>query len=312
VKPKNPDQTIGYFDEVHEYDIQATDSGAGELVATTDIYTVDLATHERKGDAAKTASFTNAVKTGSVSLTKAVEGSDAAGKEFVFDVALKDSAGNALDGEYTWMSSRNDSDGNAITGTVKNGGTLRLQKDEMVTISGLPAGNTYEFAEADAAGYTQSKSSNLSGSIEADDTVEASATNTYAATGTAQIKARKVVLGSGQETAPGANAFMFTLNARSDENSDNYDEAWLLPRTMATAALRSGAYTRLLTQERASCTRSRSTTMAETDMTSTPVRTLQGSRCKTRAMARLTAIPSTAPMRVIIGRARFLSSRTIH
>ena len=226
VKPENPDQTISYSEEAYEYDIQVTDNGAGELVATTVIYSVDPATHERKGDAVQTASFTNAVKTGSVSLTKHVdvEGSGAAGKEFVFDVALKDSAGKALDGEYAWTSSRNDSDG-SITGKVKNGGTLSLQKDEMVTISGLPAGCTYEFTEEDAAGYTQSKSSNLSGTIEADATVEASATNTYAATGTAQIKAKKVVLRSGQETTPDKDAFTFTLNSKKDERSRTYDKA---------------------------------------------------------------------------------------
>ncbi|MCI6262305.1 MAG: BspA family leucine-rich repeat surface protein [Olsenella sp.] len=224
VKPENPDQTITYSNEAYEYDIQVTDNGAGELVAKTDIYAVDPATHEPKGDAVQRASFTNAVKTSSVSLTKHVEGSDAAGVEFVFDVALKDSAGKALDSAYEWTSSRKDSYGNAIKGTVKNGETLSLQKDETVTISDLPVGSTYEFTEVNTKGYTQSKNSNLSGTIEADKTVEASATNTYAATGTAQIKAKKVVLRSGQETAPDADAFMFTLNAKSDENSDSHDE----------------------------------------------------------------------------------------
>lgn len=140
VKPGNPDQTISYADEVYEYDIQVTDNGAGELQNSVSIYAVDSSTHERKGDKIGTASFTNAVKTGSVSLTKRVEGSDAKDKEFVFDVALKDSAGKALDGEYAWTSSRNDLHGSAIKGTVKNGGTLSLQKDEMVTISSFLQG----------------------------------------------------------------------------------------------------------------------------------------------------------------------------
>ena len=224
VKPENADETISYSDDVYEYDIQVTDNGAGELQNAVSTYAVDPATHERKGDKVDTASFTNAVKTGSVSLTKTVEGSKAVDKTFTFDVSLKDSAGKALDGEYTWTSSRKGTGGKAITGTVKNGGKLDLQKDETVTITGLPAGSTYEFTEEDAAGYTQSASSNLNGTIVADQTIAASATNTYAATGVAQIRARKVVLRSGQETTPAANAFRFSLTEKSGEKSSMYDK----------------------------------------------------------------------------------------
>lgn len=239
MKPSEPDPDIEYSDKTYLVVAYFVDNGQGQLVLPDSPYYSAIYEVEKEEDGsygivydskteqpikATEMTFTNSVRTGSVSLTKTVEGYDAADKEFVFDVALKDSAGKALDGEYAWTSSRKDSEGSAITGTVKNGETLSLQKDEVVTISGLPAGSKYEFNEEDVAGYTQSKSSNMKGTIKADDTVKASVTNTYAATGTAQIKAKKVVLRSGQETAPDADAFMFTLNARSDENSDSYDE----------------------------------------------------------------------------------------
>lgn len=224
MKPENADETISYSDEAYEYDIQVTDNGVGELQNAVSIFAVDPATHERKDDKVGNATFTNAVKTGSVSLTKKVEGSEATSKAFTFDVSLKDGSGKALDGEYMWTSSRKDTNGQAIIGTVKDGDALKLQRDETVTINGLPVGTKYEFTEEPVAGYTQSASSNLSGTIVANETEEASATNTNTATGTAQIRAKKVVLRSGQETTPAANAFMFSLIEKSGEKSSMYDK----------------------------------------------------------------------------------------
>lgn len=214
------DESIAYSSEEYLVAIGVGPEYGGYI---TYIYKFDPTTSNVTEQASE-AVFTNTVKTGSVSLTKTVESSEAAGKEFAFDVSLKDSSGKALDGEYTWTSSRTSADGKATTGTVKNGDAINLQKDETVTIAGLPAGSKYEFTEEDASGYTQSASSNLSGTIVADQTIAATATNTYAATGVAQIKAKKVVLRSGQETAPDANAFMFMLNGKKDDSSDTYDE----------------------------------------------------------------------------------------
>lgn len=233
VKPSDSASDIQYSDEVYEYEVTVTDNGAGQLESSVQIWSVDPSTHDRKSQV-DAASFTNSVKTGSVSLTKKVEETADGEKTFDFQTKLTDSAGAPLDGSYSWTSSRTDKDGNPLTGSVKNGDTLQLAKDETVTISGLPAGSKYEFAEEGSAGYTQTGSENLDGIIKADDTIAATAVNTYAASGTAQVKAKKVVLRSGQETAPDNGAFTFTLAGKSDSGKDNSSTSFDTPVSTAT------------------------------------------------------------------------------
>lgn len=213
------DSDIQYSGAVYYCVVLVNDNGKGQLDSNVKYYCVKSSTGEDGGyEPVDSATFANAVKTGSISLTKKVKGTAAEGKTFDFQVKLTDSNGAPLDGDYSWTSSAKDGNDNEKTGTVRNGGTLSLAKDETITISGLPTGSKYEFAEADAAGYTQTDAENLSGTIVADQTAAATATNTYAASGSAQIKARKVVLRSGQETAPDDGAFTFTLSSKSDES----------------------------------------------------------------------------------------------
>lgn len=241
-QPTNPDENVEYSDKTYllvtTYNTQTYDEEQQKLVDTGRI-DVQQAIYEAVVDddgsvgikyideghvaTADAMTFTNAIKTGSVSLTKKVEGTAAEGKAFDFQVKLTDDSGAPLDGTYTWTSTAADKDGNALTGSVKNGDTLSLAKDETVTIAGVPAGSKYEFTESDLNGYEQTGSENLSGTVHADKTVAATATNTYAASGTAQIKAKKVVLRSGEETMPDDGAFTFTLAGKSDESSDSFD-----------------------------------------------------------------------------------------
>lgn len=119
------------------------------------------------------------VKAGSLSVTKAVVVDGDQGtvidteKEFEFTIGLKDASGEPLEGAYAL-------DVAGVVGTIENGQTLKLKHGQTATISGLPEGAQYTLTETKADGYTVSAKGDT-GTIKADETVEASFTNTYSA-----------------------------------------------------------------------------------------------------------------------------------
>ena len=93
--------------------------------------------------------FENIYSSGSLTISKVVTGNAGdKNKEFTFTVTLTDTNGDPIDGEYSYIGSKE--------GTIKSGGEIKLKDGESVTISGLPIGTKYTVAEAEANkdGYT--------------------------------------------------------------------------------------------------------------------------------------------------------------
>lgn len=119
------------------------------------------------------------IKTGGLSVAKTVVVYGDQGtvidteKEFEFTIGLKDASGEPLEGAYALNVA-------GAKGTIGNGQTLKLKHGQKATISGLPEGAQYTLTETKADGYTVSAEGDT-GTIKADETVEASFTNTYSA-----------------------------------------------------------------------------------------------------------------------------------
>ena len=94
--------------------------------------------------------------------------------EFEFTVTLKKADGTTLAGSYNYSIGE-------TTGTIASGGTVTLSDGQTVTITGLPAGATYEVTEAAVSGFTTEKTGDT-GTIVKNETAEASFTNTYSVT----------------------------------------------------------------------------------------------------------------------------------
>ena len=105
------------------------------------------------------------LETGALKVTKTVVDGDA-NKAFDFTVAVADKEGHALNGTYGDLAFK---DGKA---------TFQLKHGESQEIAGLPEGATYTVTEAAADGYTATKTGDT-GAITANETAEASFTNTY-------------------------------------------------------------------------------------------------------------------------------------
>ena len=142
------------------------------------------------------AEFTNTYLRGDLQIKKTVTGNAPTGDEFIFTIEL---TGKELDGTAI-----NDTYGD-VTFT-KGTATVTLEKDESITIKGLPGGIGYRVTEEDALGYTPT-AQDASGQIAAGTTVTAAFTNVYKTGG---LTVSKTVEG---DTAPDA-AFTFTLGLR--------------------------------------------------------------------------------------------------
>lgn len=112
-----------------------------------------------------TATVTNTLRTGSLKITKHVNGEKHdPNRKFTFTVKLA-GAGEKINGTYGDL-------------TFKDGvATVQLGKDESATATDLPEGTGYTVTEEAASGY-ESSSSNASGTIEHKKTAEVTFTNT--------------------------------------------------------------------------------------------------------------------------------------
>lgn len=128
--------------------------------------------------------------TGSLSITKSVEGAVDASKEFIFDVTTI-------------------KDGVRTTKQVKVGAGQTLDVGE------FPKGTTYSIAETDIpAGYTLKGSSGATGTIVAGKTQNATFTNAYSAKGSVALKATKKLTGGTLESGQ----FSFKLRDKATGN----------------------------------------------------------------------------------------------
>lgn len=118
--------------------------------------------------------FVNTPKVGSLSVAKKYEGDALKDKTFGFTVKVDLTGGEYYDPyelEYTIVSQ---------TGKTDKKGHFTLKAGEKITFEGIPAGAAYEVVE-DAPGaddtWVQDTTSNVTGKIVADQTIEASVTN---------------------------------------------------------------------------------------------------------------------------------------
>lgn len=119
------------------------------------------------------------VETGSLVISKTVQGTNDTSVDFTFTVELTDKNNNPLAGKYAFTGT---SDGTtSYTGNVTNGGKVTLKAGGSIVITGLPAGATYKATEAKAAGYTPDEAVKT-GTIPVNDKATAAFTNTYSTT----------------------------------------------------------------------------------------------------------------------------------
>lgn len=148
--------------------VTVTDNGAGKLSAKTKIAQLT----DDAGDAAErtveAAVFTNAAKTGSLTVKKTVVGGDSQ-REFGFAVTLTDGDGEPVSGTFGKGK-------NAVTFTDGKA-TFKLKDGEEKAITGLPVGARYTVAEDAAEGYTTT-AEGAEGTVTEDGAL-AAFTNTY-------------------------------------------------------------------------------------------------------------------------------------
>ena len=146
--------------------VKVTDDGNGNLSSSV----------QYDNDGVVFKNFDTTPTTGSLSITKSVEGAVDASKEFTFDVTTI-------------------KDGVRTTEQVKVGaGKTR-------TLDGFSEGTTYSIAETDIpAGYTLKDSSGATGTIVAGKTQNATFTNAYSAKGSVALKATKKLTGGTLES----------------------------------------------------------------------------------------------------------------
>ena len=173
------DDSITYDSHSENVTVDVTDQHDGTLSA--------VATYDKDG-----AVFENSVKPGSIQLTKRVTGGTEAvvGKEFPFELVLKDAKGEPLSGTFACSNT------NGATGTIKNGDTIEVAAGQTVKIKGIPAGATYEFVEQVPAGFVQQSADAIQGVVGANKTASASVVNAYATSGSWTPDATKVLKGS--------------------------------------------------------------------------------------------------------------------
>ncbi len=170
-----------------------TDAQGKEAVVATPVITKD-------GSSVDTMSFDNTSKTGSLGISKAVEGAttSAQGKDFHFKLSLKDGSGNPLPGSYPYATY--DAQGNAVggaSGQVGDGGTVSMKDGQHVVLANLPANATYEVQEIDVPdGFTLASSGGTTGTIALGDSSEASFTNAYGTSGSISLEATKILKGA--------------------------------------------------------------------------------------------------------------------
>ena len=151
-----------------------------------------------------TAIVTNTYLTGSLKITKLVEGQTApAMDEFTFTLNLSNKVA-----QYSYTKS------NGETGTVAYNGTITLKKDESVTISGIPANTAYSVTETANKDYTMSATGNA-GTIVAGETAQATFTNTY---NYGDLSVLKIVQIDPGVTPPDDQVFTFEIKLADANN----------------------------------------------------------------------------------------------
>lgn len=220
--------------DLGEQEAGASGTVSFEVLVTEEAVAFDevsnTATIEIGDDPHSTNTVTSEVEQGGLSISKQVllvEGQGTAidtAKEFVFTVVLRGEDGQPLQGAYDFSGT---SDGTtSYSGTIQNGGTITLRHEGLVTVTGLPAGATYEVREADYAsdGYVVFDNDPTTapgiagGEIAVGAPSRAAFSNTYdPADATASVSVRKTLLDRDWQTG---DDFAFEIRAVSGELAD--------------------------------------------------------------------------------------------
>ena len=88
--------------------------------------------------------------TGSIAVSKTVEGGDEGHRQtaFVFELVLTDAQGEPLAGDFGWERS------DGASGTVASGDTLELSHGQIAVVGGLPEGTRWTLTEREAEGFS--------------------------------------------------------------------------------------------------------------------------------------------------------------
>lgn len=205
---------VSYDSHVETVTVTVTDDGHGNLSAAV--------TYDSDG-----ASFANTSKPGRLAIRKYVNDGSYADKLFDMTVSLTDASGKALSGTYAWTST------SGRSGTVSSGGTVSVSQNDPVTIKGLPAGTRYDVTESSVpAGWTRlmnpmTGSYVASGIIFANGTSRTVIGNSYSASGSLALKAKKTfdgTLSAGQfsftATVTDPDGKATTTSVTNDANGD--------------------------------------------------------------------------------------------
>lgn len=128
---------------------------------------------------------------GNLTLRKTVNGPNfSTDRRFTFTITLRDGRYPAFGTyDYTGINMRNGSLTFDDTGTA----SIQLKHDQGITLTGLPAGYTYQITESEDEWYTQSGVTNASGAIASGSTIESVFTNTRKSS---TLNVRKTVVGN--------------------------------------------------------------------------------------------------------------------
>ena len=150
--------------------VTVTDDGAGKLSAKTKIAQLTDDAGNAAESTVEAAVFTNAAKTGSLTVKKTVVDGDSQ-REFGFTVALADEDGEPVSGTF--------GKGDGAMTFTDGKATFALKDGGEKTIAGLPVGARYTVTEDAAVGYTTT-ADGAEGTV-TEDGATAAFTNTYGA-----------------------------------------------------------------------------------------------------------------------------------
>ncbi len=150
--------------------------------------------------------FHNAMKPGTLTVTKHVENGTGKTAQQDFTFCLTDPDGNPLS-SINWTKGEGET---AQTGTLPEDGSFTLKDGETIAFA-LPNGTAYKVTEQEATGYVTTATGDA-GTIQSNTVSETVFTNTYSAKGVFEPKAKKTLLGRPLE------AGQFTFLLQNEEN----------------------------------------------------------------------------------------------
>lgn len=170
------DNSIDYDMKPIEISVNAIDNKNGTLTVESPTYSRDT--------------FTNKVKKGTLMIEKQVN-NIIKDDLFEFKVKLLDKDGNPLKGTFKYTSNKDD-----LIRDIKNDSIINLRAGEVISITDLPDGSSYEVEEINTSkDYKLSDSKDTKGVISSNKVSKALFINSYNLNGIYQIKAKKELSG---------------------------------------------------------------------------------------------------------------------